>query len=66
MFACVGVVDVLFQIDLIENPAIDDVVVLSVVLNEVRNKNMSVYNRLRALCSSSARKFFVFSNEHHR
>uniref|UniRef100_A0A7C9AS55 Uncharacterized protein n=1 Tax=Opuntia streptacantha TaxID=393608 RepID=A0A7C9AS55_OPUST len=57
---------VLNQIDLIENPAIDDVVVLSVVLNEVRNKNMSVYNRLRALCSSSARKFFVFSNEHHR
>ncbi|KAJ8428942.1 hypothetical protein Cgig2_009813 [Carnegiea gigantea] len=57
---------VLNQIDLIENPAIDNVVVLSVVLDELRNKNLSVYNRLRALCSSPVRKFFVFSNEHHR
>ncbi|KAJ7944036.1 Exosome complex exonuclease [Quillaja saponaria] len=57
---------VLNQIDLLENPAIDDVVVLSVVLDEVKNKNMAVYNRLRALCSNSLRKFFVFSNEHHK
>ncbi|KAK4798304.1 hypothetical protein SAY86_030630, partial [Trapa natans] len=57
---------VLHQIDLIENPAIDGVVVLSIVLQEVRNKNLAVYNRIRALCSSSARKFFVFSNEHHK
>ncbi|KAJ4963256.1 hypothetical protein NE237_023195 [Protea cynaroides] len=57
---------VLNQIDLLENPAIDDVVVLSVVLEEVKNKNLSVYNRMRALCSNSLRKFFVFSNEHHK
>lgn len=54
------------QIDLLENPAIDNVVVLSVVLDEVKNKNLSVYNRIRALCSNNARKFFVFSNEHHK
>ncbi|KAI5418865.1 exosome complex exonuclease RRP44 homolog A isoform X1 [Lathyrus oleraceus] len=57
---------VLNQIDLLENSAIDDVVVLSIVLEEVKNKNMSVYNRLRAICSNSNRKFFVFSNEYHR
>ncbi|GAU42819.1 hypothetical protein TSUD_185770 [Trifolium subterraneum] len=57
---------VLNQIDLLENPAIDDVVVLSIVLEEVKNKAMSVYNRLRAICSNSTRKFFVFSNEYHR
>lgn len=51
---------------MLENPAIDDVVVLSVVLEEVKNKNMSVYNRIRAICSNSTRKFFVFSNEYHR
>ncbi|RHN51515.1 putative exoribonuclease II [Medicago truncatula] len=34
---------VLNQIDLLENPAIDDVVVLSIVLDEVKNKNLSVY-----------------------
>lgn len=57
---------VLNQIDLLENPAIDDVVVLSVVLEEVKNKNIAVYNRVRALCSNPLRKFFVFSNEHHK
>lgn len=57
---------VLNQIDLLENPAIDDVVVLSIVLDEVKNKNLSVYNRLRAICSNPMRKFFVFSNEYHR
>jgi hypothetical protein len=56
----------LWQIDLLENPAIDDVVVLSIVLDEVKNKNLSVYNRLRAICSNPMRKFFVFSNEYHR
>uniref|UniRef100_A0A803KXH7 Uncharacterized protein n=1 Tax=Chenopodium quinoa TaxID=63459 RepID=A0A803KXH7_CHEQI len=54
------------NIDLLENSAIDEVVVLSVVLEEVKNKNLSVYNRLRTLCSNSQRKFFVFSNEHHK
>ncbi|KAF8405573.1 hypothetical protein HHK36_010480 [Tetracentron sinense] len=57
---------VLNQIDLLENQAFNDVVVLSVVLEEVKNKNLSVYNRVRALCSNSLRKFFVFSNEHHK
>lgn len=57
---------VLNQIDLLENPAIDDVVVLSIVLDEVKNKNLSVYNRLRAICSNPMRNFFVFSNEYHR
>ncbi|KAM0919727.1 hypothetical protein ACQ4PT_007905 [Festuca glaucescens] len=57
---------VLHQIDLLENPAIEDVVVLSVVLDEVKNKNLSVYNRLKTLCTNTARRFFVFTNEHHR
>ncbi|XP_027347778.1 exosome complex exonuclease RRP44 homolog A isoform X1 [Abrus precatorius] len=57
---------VLNQIDLLENPAIEDVVVLSIVLEEVKNKNMAVYNRIRAICNNSMRKFFVFSNEYHR
>lgn len=56
----------IMQIDLLESPAIDDVVVLSVVLEEVRNKNLAVYNRLKALCTNSLRKYFVFSNEHHK
>ncbi|KAL6131212.1 hypothetical protein ACLB2K_069588 [Fragaria x ananassa] len=57
---------VLNQIDLIENAAINDVVVLSIVLEEDKNRNLSVYNRLRAICSNSLRNFYVFSNEHHK
>uniref|UniRef100_A0A7N0U7U6 Exosome complex exonuclease RRP44 homolog A n=1 Tax=Kalanchoe fedtschenkoi TaxID=63787 RepID=A0A7N0U7U6_KALFE len=57
---------VLNQIDLLENPAINEVVILSVVLEEVKNKNLSVYNRLRGLCGNALRKFFVFSNEYHK
>ncbi|KAK9129204.1 hypothetical protein Sjap_009691 [Stephania japonica] len=57
---------VLHQIDLLENPAINDVVVLSTVREEVKNKNLSVYNRLRALCSNPLRRFYVFINEHHK
>lgn len=57
---------VLNQIDLLENPAIEDVVVLDVVLQEVKNKNRAVYDRLKALCTNKQRRFFVFSNEYHR
>lgn len=55
-----------WQIDLLENQAFDNIVVLSIVLEEVKNKNMAVYNRIRALCSNSTKKFYVFSNEYHR
>ncbi len=33
---------------------------------QVRHRNASVYQRLRALTASPARRFYVFSNEHHR
>lgn len=56
----------LHHIDLLENTAINDVVILSVVLEEVKNRNVSVYNRVRALCSNPLRRFFVFANEHHK
>jgi exosome complex exonuclease DIS3/RRP44 len=41
-------------------------VVLSVVLEEVKNKNLSLYNRLRAIIDNPTRHFFVFANEHHK
>ncbi|KAF3593492.1 hypothetical protein DY000_02027924 [Brassica cretica] len=54
------------KIDLLENQAIDNVVVLSVVLDEVKNRNRSMYNRIRALCSNQAKQFYVFSNHVHK
>ena len=52
--------------DFLEHTAVDDVVVMGVVLEEVRHRNASAYQRLRALVDSPARRFFVFVNEHHR
>ena len=54
------------QMDFLEHPAVDDVIVPGTVLEECRKRNSAAYQRLRALCSSPARRFYVFSNEHHR
>jgi len=54
------------QIDFLENVAVEDVIIPSIVLQEVKHRGLAVYNRLRALCQDSARRFYVFANEHHR
>ncbi|EFN55177.1 hypothetical protein CHLNCDRAFT_35599 [Chlorella variabilis] len=57
---------VLHQMDLLEHPAVSDVVVSSVVLEEVKARNAAVYQRLRQLIAAPDKRFFVFANEHHR
>ena len=52
--------------DFLEHSGVDDVVVMSVVLQEAKAKNISGYNRLRALTSAPDRRFYVFSNENHQ
>lgn len=52
--------------DLLEHSAVTDVVVTSVVLEEVKARNSSAYARLRALIAAEPKRFFVFANEHHR
>ena len=59
-------VALLVQIDFLEHAAVDDVIIMSVVLEEVRHRNASVYQRLRRLVESPSKRFFVFVNEHHR
>lgn len=59
---------VLHQIDVLERdvPPLCDVVLLQTVAEEVRHRNLAVYNRLMALLRDHRRRFFLFSNEHHR
>lgn len=52
--------------DLLEHPAITDAIITSVVLEEVKARNTSAYQRLRALISSDLKRFYVFANEYHR
>ncbi|KAI9221724.1 hypothetical protein BC828DRAFT_380287 [Blastocladiella britannica] len=56
----------LHHMDLMDHPAIMDVVVAQTVLEEVRHRNLTTYNRLRTLIANRDRRYFVFSNEHHR
>ena len=56
----------LHQIDLLENAAVSHVVVLAVVVEEVKARNLSAYNRLKALCALPTKHFFVFANEFHK
>ncbi|KAJ1902129.1 exosome catalytic subunit dis3 [Coemansia sp. IMI 209127] len=54
------------QIDIFERPIINNVIVLSTVLDELRGLSIAVYNRVRTIVKDSDRRWFVFSNEHHR
>ncbi|KAL0928339.1 hypothetical protein M5K25_000214 [Dendrobium thyrsiflorum] len=44
--------------------AIDNVVVLSQVLEDVSGRNMEVYYRIKSLCTNAKKNFFIFCNEH--
>ena len=57
---------VLHQIDLLERPALTDVIVLQTVLEEVKHNKVSVHKRLRAVIADESRRFHVFSNNFHR
>ncbi|KAI5854733.1 hypothetical protein BZA05DRAFT_472542 [Tricharina praecox] len=54
----------LYCMDVIEHKsAFYDVVVLQTVLEELRNRSLPLYNRLRALAASQDKRFYVFHNE---
>ncbi|KAJ1921532.1 exosome catalytic subunit dis3 [Mycoemilia scoparia] len=56
------------QIDILEKPVLCDVIVLGTVLEELKGLSMAVYSRVRSIVSNhgAIRRWFVFSNEHHR
>ncbi|KAK1342058.1 LOW QUALITY PROTEIN: hypothetical protein QTO34_016811 [Cnephaeus nilssonii] len=56
----------LHQIDVLEDPAIRNVIVLQTVLQEVRNRSAPVYKRIRDLTNNQEKHFYTFTNEHHR
>ncbi|KAI7867430.1 exosome complex exonuclease RRP44-like protein [Spinellus fusiger] len=54
------------QLDIMEHSSIKDVIVLQTVREELRHLSLPVYNRLNALTSDKNKRFYLFSNEHHR
>lgn len=56
----------LHHLDVLESKAFANVVVLQTVLEEVRNRSAVTHQRIRSLIGRPEKRFFVFSNEHHR
>ena len=56
----------LHQMDALADSRVTDVVVCATVMEETRAKSRTSYERLRAMCRDKGKRFFVFSNEHHR
>ncbi|KAG0050997.1 exosome catalytic subunit dis3, partial [Linnemannia elongata] len=54
------------QIDVMEHPLITNVIVLQTVLEEVKHLSLPIYQRVRDMIANKEKRFYVFSNEHHR
>ena len=57
---------VLEQIDLVESEGLNNVIILSTVINEVKHRSSPVYKRLRDIIADRKRNFYVFINEHRK
>ncbi|MFT7817935.1 exosome complex exonuclease RRP44 isoform X1 [Arapaima gigas] len=57
---------VLRQIDILEDPVINNVIILQTVLQEVRHRSAPVYKRIKDVIHNASKHFYTFTNEHHR
>lgn len=57
---------VLDQIDVFEEDALRNIIVLHTVLNEVKHRSSAVYKKLRNIISDQTRNIYTFVNEHHK
>ncbi|PZC85547.1 hypothetical protein B5X24_HaOG216655 [Helicoverpa armigera] len=57
---------VLHQIDVLEEDALTNVIILTTVLEEVKHQNTAIYQRLLEIIQNKRRKFYSFINEHHK
>ncbi|XP_041055302.1 exosome complex exonuclease RRP44 [Carcharodon carcharias] len=57
---------VLHQIDILEDPVIQNVVILQTVLQEVRHRSAPVYKRIKDVINNPEKHFYTFTNEHHK
>ncbi|CAJ0921426.1 unnamed protein product [Ranitomeya imitator] len=56
----------LHQVDILEDPVIQNVILLQTVLQEVRSRSAPVYKRIRDMTNNPEKYFYTFTNEHHR
>lgn len=52
--------------DILEEDAIGNVIILHTVLKEVKHRNLPTYKRLMSVIENPTRHFFIFTNDHHQ
>lgn len=57
---------VLHQMDVLEDPVFQNMILLQTVLQEAKHQSYTAYKRMRELISVKERNLYVFCNEHHR
>lgn len=57
---------VLHQMDVLEEDALTNVIILQTVLEEVKHQNTAIFQRLLEIIGNKKRKFYSFVNEHHK
>uniref|UniRef100_UPI00358E7AF2 exosome complex exonuclease RRP44-like n=1 Tax=Myxine glutinosa TaxID=7769 RepID=UPI00358E7AF2 len=57
---------VFHQIDILEASVIQNVIVMQTVLREVRHLSAPMYKRLKDVIAVPTKRFYTFTNEHHR
>jgi exosome complex exonuclease DIS3/RRP44 len=57
---------ILHQMDVLEDPIFTNVIICQTVLQEVKQRSISCYQRVTQLIGSLERKFFCFVNEFHK
>ncbi|XP_072940126.1 exosome complex exonuclease RRP44 [Epargyreus clarus] len=57
---------ILHQMDVLEEDALSNVIVLQTVLDEVKHQNTAIFQRLLEVIGNKKRKFYSFVNEHHQ
>ncbi|BFZ19682.1 hypothetical protein BsWGS_22722 [Bradybaena similaris] len=54
---------VLHQIDVLEDPSIQNVIILQIVLEEIRHRSAPIYKRVKDMINNSRKHFYMFCNE---
>jgi exosome complex exonuclease DIS3/RRP44 len=49
--------------DLLETPAFKAIILLQTVLEELRNRSLPLYNRLRAMSKAEEKRIYIFHND---
>uniref|UniRef100_A0A8C5SEZ9 Protein DIS3 homolog n=1 Tax=Laticauda laticaudata TaxID=8630 RepID=A0A8C5SEZ9_LATLA len=57
---------VLHQIDVLEDAALGNAIILQTVLQEVRKRSAAVYGRIKDTIAAPEKHFYSFANEHHK